>query len=210
MNLDNIIKLFESLGITMVIGERISFYDSETKEKMECFCTKSPEGVYLETPDIDREITLDKLLKDRRVIAKSRNKSLRFRLTTPIISRKRTNDVIISKMDFYRGESCIPINRCCVEYEELGENIVSVSSFNSNRDSYKTIMYSSGDIEFDKNGNRGYFDGTAYEEGADLSTDDMREVLDSTYLLSEISEYYSPLFPNMKASIDKAKQSRTI
>ena len=64
MNLDNIIKLFESLGITMVIDEknRITFYDSETKEKMESIYTMSPLPI-LFAGDFDYEVTLDKLMR---------------------------------------------------------------------------------------------------------------------------------------------------
>ena len=210
MNLDNIIKLFESMGITMVIDEnnRIAFYDSETKEKMESFYTMNPLP-FLSNDDIDHEVTLDKLMKGGRVKTASKNRTLRFELTTPVINRQRTNNIIISEMDFANAENGIVTNGCHVEFEEGRDPFVSVSTVNSNRDIYKTTMFSSGDVELKKNETVGYFN-ESFDEGYDLSKDDMIDVLNSTYLLTDISDYYSPLFPNMKNSIDKAKQSKTL
>ena len=211
MNLDNIIKLFESLGITMVIDEknRITFYDSETKEKMESFYTMNPLP-FLSNDDIDYEVTLDKLMKDGRVKTASKNKSLRFGLTTPIINRQRTNNIIISEMDFANVENGKVTNVCHVEFGEGRDPFVTVSTVNSNRDKYETTMFSSGDLKLKKNETVGYYFDELFDEGYDLSKDDMIDVLNSTYLLTDISDYYSPLFPNMKNSIGKAKQSKTL
>lgn len=210
MNLDNIIKLFESMGITMVIDEnnRIAFYDSETNEKMESFYTMNPLP-FLSNDDIDYEVTLDKLMKGGRVKTASKNRALRFGLTTPVINRQRTNNIIISEMDFANAENGIVTNGCHVKFEEGRNPFVSVSTVNSNRDIYKTTMFSSGDVELKKNNTVGYFN-ESFDEGYDLGKDDMIDVLNNTYLLTDISGYYSPLFPNMKNSIDKAKQSKTL
>lgn len=211
MNLDNIINFFEMLGITMVIDEnnKINFYDSQTKEKMDCFCTTNPFHL-LTKDDINYDVTLDKLMKGVRVKTASKSKGLCFNLTIPIIDRKRTNDIIIREMEFATAENGIVTNGCRVKFEGGRYPYVSISTTTKNRDVCKTTMWSNGDIEFEKNQNYGYFNESFDEEESYLSKDAMIEVLDNTYLLSEVSDYYSPLFPNMKNSVNKAKQSKEL
>ena len=168
---------------------------------MESFYTMNPLP-FLSNDDIDYEVTLDKLMKGGRVKTASKNRALRFGLTTPVINRQRTNNIIISEMDFANAENGIVTNGCHVEFEEGRDPFVSVSTVNSNKDIYKTTMFSSGDVELKKNNTVGYFN-ESFDEGYDFSKDDMIDVLNSTYLLTDISDYYSPLFPNMKNSIDK-------
>ncbi len=210
MNIDNIIKFFEILGIKMVVDEnnKITFYDSETKEIMNSFYTKSPLDL-LSADEMDYDISLDKLIKGGRVKATSKNRIVRFGLTTPVINRERTNSIVISEMDFASLKNGIVTNGCHTEFEDGRDPYVSVSTVDINKNVYKTTMFSSGDVELKRNEMVGYFNGT-YEEEHELSKEDMTDVLDNTYLLSDIATYYSALFPNMKNSIDKAKQSRTI
>ena len=210
MNLDNVIKLFESIGIMMVIDEnnKMAFYDVETQEKMECFYTKSPLAL-LSNDEIDYDVSLDKLIKGGRVSATSKQRTIKFGLTVPSINSQRTNDVIISKMLFANTENGIVTNGCYTEFKSGRDPYVSVTTVDVNKNVYSTTMFSSGDVELKRNEEVGYFNDT-FEEGYDLSKDDMINVLNNTYLLSNISNYYSPLFPKMKNSIDKAKHSRSL
>ena len=70
-------------------------------------------------------------------------------------------------------------------------------------------LYSSGDIRFKTNAGVGFFIET-FDEGYGLSKDEMVEVLNNTFLLEDIVDYYSSLFPNIKASLEQAKQAKTI
>ena len=210
MSLDNIIKFFETLGITMIIdgNGNISFCDKKTQEKMECFYTTYPLPM-IPANEIDYDVTLEKIIWGGRVKAKSSSKVLMFGLTTPVIDRKRTNDVIIGRMEFADIKNGVVTNGCRVQFADGRDACVSVSTADNNRNVYETIMFSSGDVEFKKNGASGYFN-ESFEEGYGLNKDDMIEVLNSTYLLTDIADYYSPLFPNMKSSIEKASESKTI
>ena len=70
-------------------------------------------------------------------------------------------------------------------------------------------MFSSGDVEFKKDGKVGYFNG-GYDENYDLSKSEMSDILAQVDLSLVIADYYSPLFPNMRQSLEQAKQSRTL
>ena len=215
MNLNNIIKLFESIGITMIIDEnnKITFYDSETKEKMETFFinnTARDPGAFLSSDDKDYDVSLNKLMQGKKIKTSSKSNSLLFKVTHPIIDGERTDNIIINEMEFVKVKNGIVEDKCYIKYDEdRVSNYISISTTNSNKDVYETLLFSDGNVRLEKNGNIGWFNET-FDENYYLSKDDMIDVLNNTNLLSEVSDYYSKLFPNIKNSIDKAKQSRKL
>ena len=177
-----------------VDNNRMLFYDSETNERIESYYNTAPLPFYAN--DVwDHDITLDKVLA--------------FGLTYPIINRRCIDTIIISKMDFSILEDEKVINRCSVEFKEGRSPSVEIISRKSEDEEYKMTLYSSGDIRFKTNAGVGFFIET-FDEGYGLSKDEMVEVLNNTFLLEDIVEYYSSLFPNIKASVEQAKQAKTI
>ena len=209
MNLDNIIEFLKLLGIKMTVdNNRMLFYDSETNERIESYYNTAPLPFYAN--DVwDHDITLDKVLKIGRVHLIAKDKVLAFGLTYPIINRRCIDTIIISKMDFSILEDEKVINRCSVEFKEGRSPSVEIISRKSEDEEYKMTLYSSGDIRFKTNAGVGFFIET-FDEGYGLSKDEMVEVLNNTFLLEDIVDYYSSLFPNIRASVEQAKQAKTI
>lgn len=68
-------------------------------------------------------------------------------------------------------------------------------------------MFSNGDIRFIKDRRTGYVL-DSFDDGFELSRDEMVEVLDNTFILDEITNYYSLLLPNIKDGIKRVKQAK--
>lgn len=209
MNIQNMIKLFSRLGIQMVIDEngKMTFFDTKTNTQMKAFCTKNPIPI-LGYDDIDYDVSLDKAMRGGRIISNSSNYSLSFRLTNPIIDRKRTGDVIIDYMEYATAENGVVIEETTVSFQDGRYSNVSIET--NNQQGYsKLVMFSNGQIMFSQEGEVGYYD-EGYDEGYELSKQEMKNILNNSSLANLVSDYYSPIFPKMKESIVAASKSRTL
>ena len=210
MNIDNIISFFQTLGITMKIDEsgNVLFIDNMLQEKMNAFYTTNPTP-FLSNDEMDYEVTLNKILAGGKVRVTSNNHWLMFKLEHPIIDRKRTQDVVIAKMDYANAENGVVKETYSFSFADGRDPSVSITSTKGDNSVYDMCMFSSGDVEFKKDGKVGYFNG-GYDENYDLSKSEMSDILAQVDLSLFIADYYSPLFPNMKQSLEQAKQSRTL
>lgn len=210
MNLNNVINFFQTLGITMKIDDNgnIMFVDNVSQQKMQAFYTTNPTS-FLSKNDIDYDININKVLSGGRVRISSNNYGLMFRLTNPTIDRKHTNDIVIEKMDYAKVENGTVKEIYSMSFNEGRDPFVSITSTKNNNEVYCIHMFSSGDLKFQKDVKVGYFNGS-YEEDSDLSKSEMMDILNEVDLSYVIADYYSPLFPNMKNSIEQAKQNRIL
>ena len=209
MNIQNMIELFSRLGIQMLIDEKgkMTFFDIETNTQMKAFYTKNPLSI-LENDDMDYDVSLDKVMKGGRIISKSSNHDLSFRLTNPIIDRKKTDDVIIDYMEYVTAENGVVIEATTVSFKSGRNSNVSIET--NNQQGYsKLVMFSDGQIMFSQEGKVGYYD-EGYDAGYQLSEQEMKNILNSSSLANSVSDYYSPIFPKMKESIISASKSRTL
>lgn len=210
MNINNIINFFQTLGITMKIDEsgNVLFIDNMSQEKMDTFYTTNPTP-FLSKDEMDYEVTLNKLLAGGRVRVTSNKHWLMFKLEHPIIDRKRTQDVVIAKMEYANAENGVVKETYSFSFNDGRDSSVSITSTKGDNSVYDMCMFSSGDVEFKKDGKVGYFNG-GYDENYDLSKSEMSDILAQVDLSLVIADYYSPLFPNMRQSLEQAKQSRTL
>lgn len=209
MNIQNMIELFSRLGIQMVIDEngKMTFFDTKTNTQMKAFYTKSPLPI-LGNDDMDYDVSLDKAMRGGRIISKSSNYGLSFRLTNPIIDRKRTDDVIIDYMEYTTAENGVVIEGTTVSFENGRNSNVSIET--NNQQGYsKLVMFSDGQIMFSQEGKVGYYD-EGYDDEYQLSEQEMKNILNNSSLANSVSDYYSPIFPKMKESIVTASKSRTL
>lgn len=182
------------------------FYDSETNDMIESFYNNVPLPYYAD--DVwDTDVTLDKILKGGRVQLVTKEKVLAFGLTYPIINRKRIDSIFISKMDYSKLNDGKIVNKCYVRFDESRNSFVEIISYNNDGVEYKTDMFSNGDIRFIKDRRTGYVL-DSFDDGFELSRDEMVEVLDNTFILDEITNYYSLLLPNIKDGIKRVKQAK--
>ena len=208
MGIQNIIEFFNGLGIQMLIDEngKMTFIDTKSNTKMNAFYTRNPLPI-LGNEDMDYDISLDKIMRGGRIISKSSDYHLSFRVTNPIIDRKRTDDIIIDYMEYATAENGIVNEGTIVSFENGRNSNVSIET--NNQQGYsKLVMFSDGQIMFSKDGKVGY-----YDEGYDdyqLSEQEMRNILSNSSLVVSLSDYYLPLFPNMKESITNASKSKSL
>lgn len=208
MGIQNMIEFFNRLGIQMLIGEngKMTFIDTKTNTKMDAFYTKNPLPI-LGNDDMDYDISLDKVMRGGRIISKSNNYGLSFRVTNPIIDRKRTDDVIIDYMEYATAENGVIVEGTTVSFKNGRNSNVSIET--NNQQGYsKLVMFCDGQIMFSQEGKVGYYD-AGYDE-YQLSEQEMRNILNNSSLANSVSDYYSPIFPKMKESIISASKSRIL
>ena len=207
MNIQSTIEFLKLLGFKLVIdNNKMIFYDNETNDMIESFYNNVPLPYYAD--DVwDTDVTLDKILKGGRVQLVTKEKVLAFGLTYPIINRKRIDSIFISKMDYSKLNDGKIVNKCYVRFDESRNSFVEIISYNNDGVEYKTAMFSNGDIRFIKDRRTGYVL-DSFDDGFELSRDEMVEVLDNTFILDEITNYYSLLLPNIKDSIKRVKQAK--
>lgn len=210
MHINEIVKVFESLGIKVEIDNegKMKFFDKDIDVEMKAFYTQNPLPL-LFNEDIKPLVSVAELVNKGGFISiTSPMKHMRFSLKNPRINRiVEKNAIVLNSVEYsIKRENGIENYR--VQLDDMSRNAnIQISSFSDSSKHTSVSIFDEGYMTFDSDGKYGEFD-TEFDEGYELSSAEMMEIFNSNNLISIFANYYETLYPGMAVTTNAISQKK--